>query len=187
MEANKFSSAGLIKELIDALPKGGSISFDEIWQEHLVRGYNPDKKRNVYASVQQEATKGTIGRGVEKQTYCKHNEVSEYKPLIREPNNGQPATANVGLTARTRQLKNKYIDREEVYMFLTEKLGPAVKIPKDIGTRRFLLVGDKTGQYILDKYETSEKRKATHWCKYESALEPKYYHVGLFVKEDSNN
>lgn len=173
---NPFSAGGYIRELVN---EHGEISFDDIWAAFLKRGWDPTARAKIYASVQQEATKGTIERGMGKQMFCSVGKGIE-KP-VREGLKPVEKMNTVNKRVKQSISRQREASRESIFAYITDQLGPASDRPTNHLPYYFLVVGDKTGEQMIDLYIAKYQKDPTHWCIYESENdEVKYYHIGLW-------
>lgn len=166
----KITSAGLIKAVIAALPDGGSVSLEALVQAHDDAGI-PSDSAKVYANVQSLATHGKVGRGVAARTYCKVSDVDEAaRKVAKTP---APREKKVAARKDVRTYTN-----EEVFAELTEKLGEPVQRGDEL-SNLIVLLGDASGQYLIDRSEMALGTLPTHW--FQDEVGPNVA-VGLFVR-----
>lgn len=175
-----FSASAEVRRLVKEAGKDG-ISFDAIWAWFHKTWPEFVVKTKIYATVQQEATKGNISRGLEKATFVANEFAPDEKNLpIR--NNLKPVEEIKSPNKRTKQVaqRTKEISKQNVMDYLTDQLGPSSPKPSDVACYVVLVLGDKSGEAIINMYLTKYRKEPTHWYVYNSPMEPFYTHVGLW-------
>jgi hypothetical protein len=143
------SSAGTIREVVNNLSDGETVTLAQLHLAVLEAGIQKTVEQ-VYADVQSLASRGQVGRANANRTYC--------KVVDQEPGrNDRRVHGDDTVAARTRAVRAKggrQYSTEEVLQGLSEAIGDPVERSKTIDSYAFVLLGDYSPAFLLERAET---------------------------------
>lgn len=159
----KRSLQGVILAWVDE--QEGEVSEEAIVAYLRSQGFDADEKK-INSSIQSLATNGKLDRGLAKAHYAKAGTIDPEEraaaKALRSENAKKASVEPRERKPRTPR-ESKVYTNEEVFTYLIEQLGEPVQLTKGLLGPSFVLLGDASGEYILERSKRAYNADPTAW------------------------